>query len=68
VQFDPTVGGAWSMTGSLMTLYDSNQRLPSLVDFCLDPSTGLLTLWGHNRASIWDQVPGSRTMVLGPPD
>ena len=67
VQFDPTVGGFWSAGGGVMTLTDSNHRLPSLVDFCLDPATGLLSLWGHNRASIWDQLPGSRTLVLGPP-
>ena len=62
VDFDPTVGGSFSIDGPVMSLFDSNKRLPSLVDFCVAGDT--MTLWGHNRASIWDQVPGTRTVQL----
>jgi hypothetical protein len=60
--FDPTVGGNFTADGSIVTLFDSNKQLPAQVDFCAAGDT--LTLWGHNRASIWNQVPGVRTVQL----
>ena len=62
VDFDPTVGGTYTIDGSVMSIFDSNKRLPSRVDFCVAGDT--LSLWGHNHASIWDQVPGTRTLHL----
>ena len=64
IAFEPSGGGLsgrWSAQGTVMTHFAGTKLIPSQADFCVDGDT--MTLWGHDRAAIWDQ-PGLRTVNL----
>ena len=55
------LAGRWSTQGSLLTHFAGTKLIPSQADLCVRGDT--MTIWGHNRAAIWDQ-PGLRTIQL----
>jgi hypothetical protein len=64
IAFEPSGGGLsgrWSTQATLMTHFAGTKLIPSQADFCVAGDT--MTLWGHDRAAIWDQ-PGLRTVTL----
>jgi hypothetical protein len=64
VAFEPSGGGLsgrWSTQATVMTHFAGTKLIPSQADFCVAGDT--MTLWGHDRAAIWDQ-PGLRTVNL----
>lgn len=64
IAFEPSGGGLsgrWSTQSTLMTHFAGTKLIPSQADFCVAGDT--MTLWGHDRAAIWDQ-PGLRTVNL----
>jgi hypothetical protein len=61
---EPTGGGLsgrWSTQGALISHFAGTNLIPSQADLCVSGDT--MTIWGHNRAAIWDQ-PGLRTLKL----
>ena len=61
---EPTGGalsGRWSTQGALLTHFAGTKLIPSQTDLCVSGDT--MTVWGHNRAPIWDQA-GLRTVTL----
>ena len=64
IAFEPSGGGLsgrWSTQSTLMTHFAGTKLIPSQADFCVSGDT--MTLWGHDRAAIWDQ-PGLRIVNL----
>jgi hypothetical protein len=64
IAFEPSGGalsGRWSTQGTVLTHFAGTKLIPSQADFCVAGDT--MTLWGHDRAAIWDQ-PGLRTVTL----
>jgi hypothetical protein len=64
IAFEPSGGGLsgrWSTQSTLMTHFAGTKLIPSQADFCVAGDT--MTLWGHDRAAIWEQ-PGLRTVNL----
>ena len=55
------LSGHWSTQGALLTHFGGLNLLPSQADICVSGDT--MTVWGHNRAAIWDQA-GLRTLTL----
>jgi hypothetical protein len=55
------LSGRWSTQASVITHFAGTKLIPSQADFCVAGDT--MTLWGHDRAAIWDQ-PGLRTVNL----
>jgi len=55
------LAGRWSTQGPLLTHFAGNKLIPSQADLCVSGDT--MTLWGHDRAPIWDQA-GLRTVTL----
>lgn len=63
VSFAGSLHGRWLRSGALLTHSDASRTLPSQADYCVDGSGGSLTLWGHDRTSIFGQT-GVRTLQL----
>jgi len=64
IAFEPSGGGLsgrWSTQATVMTHFAGAKLIPSQADFCVGGDT--MTLWGHDRAAVWDQ-PGLRTVTL----
>ena len=66
IAFEPSGGGLSEAAGArsttVMTHFAGTKPLiPSQADYCVSGDT--MTLWGHDRAAIWDQ-PGLRTVIL----
>jgi hypothetical protein len=55
------LSGRWSTQGALLTHFSGNKAIPSQADLCVSGDT--MTIWGHNRAPLWDQ-PGLRTVSM----
>ena len=55
------LSGRWSTQGSLLTHFAGTKLIPQQTDVCVSGDT--MTIWGHNRAAIWDQA-GLRTVTL----
>jgi hypothetical protein len=55
------LSGRWSTQGPLLTHFAGSKQIPSQADVCVSGET--MTIWGHNRAAIWDQA-GLRTVTL----
>jgi len=55
------LSGRWSTQGALLTHFAGTKLIPSQADVCVSGDT--MTVWGHNRAAIWDQA-GLRTVTL----
>ena len=55
------LAGYWSTQGPLLTHFAGTKLIPSQADLCVDGDT--MTLWGHDRAAIWDQA-GLRTVTM----
>ena len=55
------LSGRWSTQGALLTHFGGMNLLPSQADLCVSGDT--MTVWGHNRAAIWDQA-GLRTVTM----
>ena len=55
------LSGRWSTQGALLTHFAGTKLIPSQADICVSGNT--MTIWGHNRAAIWDQA-GLRTVTL----
>jgi hypothetical protein len=54
--------GSFSVSGSVITHFDTaNLQTPTQADFCADPSSGTLTLWGHDQTDLWNS-PGLRRL------
>jgi hypothetical protein len=64
IRFDVAVNGRWnSPSDGLLNQFDDTERLPAQVDYCTAGGGASLTIWGHNRSSIWEQ-PGLRKLEL----
>jgi hypothetical protein len=63
VSFSGSFQGRWIRTGGLLTHSDTSRMLPTQADYCVQPAAGSLTLWGHDRTSIFQQA-GIRTLNL----
>ncbi len=55
------LSGRWSTQGALLTHFAGTKLIPSQADVCVAGDT--MTIWGHDRAAIWDQA-GLRTVTL----
>jgi len=55
------LSGRWSTQGALLTHFAGTKLIPSQTDVCV--SGDAMTIWGHDRAAIWDQA-GLRTVKL----
>jgi hypothetical protein len=55
------LSGRCSTQGSLLTHFAGIKLIPSQADVCVSGDT--MTIWGHDRAAIWDQA-GLRTVTL----
>lgn len=65
ITFNPAGGalnGVWSANGTVLNHFASGFLLPSLADYCVDPS-GTMTLWSHDQTDLWEQA-GLRMVVL----
>ena len=63
VSFAGAVKGRWGRNGTVLTHADASKMLPSQVDYCVASPGQRMTLWGHDRTSIFDQT-GIRTLEL----
>ena len=55
------LSGRWSTQGALLTHFAGTKLIPSQADLCV--SGDKMTVWGHDRAAIWDQA-GLRTITM----
>jgi hypothetical protein len=63
VNFAGTFTGKWSMAGTQLIHFDAKKMLPTQADYCVGGGGSTLSLWGHDRASLFDE-PGLRTLKL----
>ena len=63
VNFAGTFAGKWSTNGTQLIHFDAKKMLPSEADFCVGAGGSTLSLWGHDRTSLFDE-PGLRTLKL----
>jgi hypothetical protein len=63
VNFAGTFAGKWSTSGTQLIHFDAKKMLPTQADYCVGGGGSTLSLWGHARASLFDE-PGLRTLKL----
>jgi hypothetical protein len=63
VNFAGTFTGKWSMAGTQLVHFDAKKMLPTQADYCVGGGGSTLSLWGHDRMSLFDE-PGLRTLKL----
>jgi hypothetical protein len=61
VSFAGTFNGRWSAAGGRVIHFDDSKMLPSQADYCVGGTGDALSLWGHDRTSLFDE-PGLRTL------
>jgi hypothetical protein len=62
LSFDGSYNGRFMAQGGLLTHFSSISTLPSRADYCV--SGDAMTMWGHDRTSLFDSPPGLRTLHL----
>jgi len=63
VNFAGTFNGKWSTSGAQLVHFDAKKMLPTQADYCVGGGGSTLSLWGHDRTSLFDE-PGLRTLAL----
>jgi len=63
VNFAGTFGGKWSTGATQLVHFDAKKMLPTQADYCVGGGGSTLSLWGHDRTSLFDEA-GLRTLKL----
>jgi hypothetical protein len=63
VSFAGSFSGRWTVAGDRLVHFDSSKTLPSQADYCVAGAGTALSLWGHDRAALFEE-PGIQTLKL----
>ncbi len=63
VDFAGTFAGKWSTSGTQLVHFDGKKMLPTQADYCVGGGGSALSIWGHDRTSLFDEA-GLRTLNL----